>query len=114
MNKTYGKTIRDIRKTKNMSKPELAKKVSLDFSYISKLENDRIPPPAADTIVKICNVLEVAPDELLALTGKMPSDVKEIFSANPAAMQFLRTAKALRLTEDEWGKLTKQIKRLRG
>ncbi|MFQ5754209.1 MAG: helix-turn-helix domain-containing protein [bacterium] len=114
MNKTFGQTLRDIRRSKNISQRELAKKVSVDFSYISKLENERIPPPAADTIVKICDVLEIPPDELLALTGKMPSDVKEIFSANPSAMQFLRTAKTLKLTEDEWGKLTKQIMRLRG
>jgi len=26
----------------------------LDFSYISKLENDRIPSSAADTVVAIC------------------------------------------------------------
>jgi transcriptional regulator with XRE-family HTH domain len=114
MNKTFGQALREIRRSKGISQRELANNVSVDFSYISKLENDRTPPPAADTIVRICDVLGIAPDELLALTGKMPSDVKEIFSSNPAAMQFLRTAKTLKLTEDEWGELTKQIKRLRG
>lgn len=114
MKKTFGQALCELRRSKGVSQRELAKKVSVDFSYISKLENDRIPPPAADTIVKICDVLGTLPDEFLALTGKMPSDIKEIFSANPAAMQFLRTAKTLRLTEGEWGELTKRIKSLRG
>ncbi len=54
---------------------ELAVRTGLDFSYISKVENSRLPPPAADTIVSICNVLGVSPEELLALTGKTPNVV---------------------------------------
>ena len=38
----------------------------LDFSYISKLENGRIPPPAADTVVSLCRILKIEPQELLA------------------------------------------------
>jgi len=88
--------------------------VGVDFSYISKVENDRNPPPAADTIVKICQVLDTPPDALLAMTGKMPTPMKAIIQESPGALQFLREAQTMTLSEDEWGRLTQQLKRLRG
>jgi transcriptional regulator with XRE-family HTH domain len=113
MPKTFGQALRELRRSKEISQRELADKVGVDFSYISKVENDRLPPPAADTIVKICRVLGVPPDELLASTGKMPTEVKEMLSTSPAAMQFVRQAREMGITDEEWEKLTKRLKRLR-
>lgn len=114
MKQTFGQTLRELRRSKGISQRELAEKVSVDFSYISKLENDRLPPPAADTIVRICLALGVPADELLALAGKVPNDIKETIGSSPAAMQFIRSAQSIGLTEEEWEKLTKQLKQLRG
>lgn len=111
--KTFGQLLKELRRTKGMSQRDLAELVEVDFSYISKVENDRLPPPAADTVVKICGVLEVPPDELLATTGKLPSDVKEMIGGNIAAMQFMRQAQGMDLSEQEWNSLTKRLKRLR-
>jgi transcriptional regulator with XRE-family HTH domain len=113
MKKTFGKRFRELRRLKGISQRELAEKVSVDFSYISKLENDRLSPPAADTIVRICDALGVTPDELLALTGKMPSDLKDMISSSPAALQFVRDAQSMGLTEEDWKELNKQLKHLR-
>lgn len=111
--KTFGQTLKEIRRSKGVTQRQLAAAVGVDFSYISKVENDRMPPPAADTIVKICEKLDVSPDELLAMTGKMPTPVKEAISENPAAQQFLREAQTMTLTDKEWGDLRKQLKKLR-
>jgi transcriptional regulator with XRE-family HTH domain len=113
MRKTFGQALRDIRRSKGVSQRQLAEKVGVDFSYISKVENDRLPPPAADTIVKICEALKVQSDALLALTGKIPTEIKDTISSSPAAMQFIRNARSLDLTEQEWAELTRQLKRLR-
>lgn len=113
MAKTFGQTLRELRRSKGISQRELADKIGVDFSYISKVENDRLPPPAADTIQKICDVLGILPDELLALTGKMPTQLKEMLSASPAALRFIRQAHAMGLTDDEWKKLTQRLKHLR-
>ena len=110
---TFGQTLKEIRRSKGITQRELATAVGVDFSYISKVENDRMPPPAADTIVKICEKLGVAPDKLLAMTRKMPTPVKEAISENPAAQQFLREAQTMTLTDDEWGALTRELKKLR-
>jgi len=113
MAKTFGQTLRELRRSKSVSQRDLAEKVGVDFSYISKVENDRLPPPAADTIVKICKELGVPPNELLASTGKMPTDVKERLSTSTAALEFVRQAHDMDLTDDEWKTLTKRLRRLR-
>jgi len=113
MNQTFGELLRNIRRSKGISQRELASKVSVDFSYISKLENDRLPPPAANTIVKICEVLDVQPEALLSITGKLPSEIKELIGSNPRALQFLRKAYAMNLVEKEWDDLNEKLKSLR-
>jgi len=113
MTNTFGQSLRQLRRSKDISQRELAAKVGVDFSYISKIENDRLPPPAADTIIKICEVLSVSPDELLAMTGKMPSQVKQMVSTSPAALQFMREAQSMNLSDKDWEELTQELKRLR-
>lgn len=113
MGQTFGQALREIRRSKDVSQRELAKRVGVDFSYISKIENDRLPPPAADTIVKICSALEVPVEELLALKGKMPSELEDAIGSSPAALKFVKRAQAMDLTEAEWERLTHQLRRLR-
>ena len=113
MSKTFGQALREYRRLQKISQRDLAEKVEVDFSYISKVENDRLPPPAADTIIKICEILEVPADSLLALTGKMPTQVKNGLATSPGAQQFLREASGMNLTEEEWQSLAQGLKRLR-
>jgi transcriptional regulator with XRE-family HTH domain len=113
MERTFGQVLREIRRSKGVSQRQLAKKVGVDFSYISKIENDRLPPPAADTIVKICDALEIPVEELLALKGKMPSEFEDAIGSSPAALKFVKQAQTMDLTDEEWEKLTHQLRRLR-
>lgn len=110
---SFGYKLRELRRSKDVSQRDLAERVGIDFSYISKVENDRLPPPAADTIVKICEVLDVSPDELLAATGKMTTDAKEMLGTSTAAQAFVRQAHVMNLSEREWETLTKRLRRLR-
>jgi transcriptional regulator with XRE-family HTH domain len=113
-NEAFGKTLRELRRSAGVSQRELASRVGVDFSYISKVENGRIPPPAADTIVRICEVLGVDPDQSLAATGKMPTQIKEMLGGNSSALRFMREAQRMALTDDEWTEMVEQMKRLRG
>jgi transcriptional regulator with XRE-family HTH domain len=114
MERTFGQALREVRRSKDMSQRELAKKVGVDFSYISKIENDRLSPPAADTIVKICKALEVPVEDLLALKGKIPSELEDAIGSSPAALKFMKRAQAMDLSEEEWEELAHQMRRLRG
>lgn len=110
---SFGQMLRETRRARGVTQRELAERVGVDFSYISKLENDRLPPPAADTVEKIARVLDVAPDDLLALTGKVPPAVQETLGSSSAALGFLREAAGMELSEREWERLRRQLKSLR-
>src|SRR5688500_12825080 len=109
MANTFGDALRERRRAVGVSQRELAERIKVDFSYISKLENGRLPPPAADTIVAICQVLEIGAEELLALTGKIPSEVQRTVSGSKAAQAFLREAQQLALTDEEWTAMMRSL-----
>lgn len=113
MEDTFGSKLRLLRREAGISQRELAALVGVDFSYVSKVENDRLPPPAADTILKICEAMGISPNELLATTGKIPTQIQKSVSGSPAAIQFLRHAHDMQLTDEEWEELSGQLKRLR-
>ena len=113
MTNSFGTALRERRRAAKLSQRELARRIGVDFSYISKIENGRLPPPAADTIVKICGVLDIEPEELLALTGKIPSKVQETVSSSRAAQEFLSEAQRMGLTDDDWKAMIKSLRNLR-
>lgn len=114
MDNLFGTALRSLRRAAGLTQRELADGSGLDFSYISKIENGRLSPPAADTIMVLCRVLKVQPEDLLALTGKIPSDVQANVSTSPSAQRFLREAQVMKLSDDEWSHLARSLRRLRG
>ncbi len=110
---SFGSLLRNYRQVAGRSQGWLAEHVGRDVSYISKLEHDRLPPPAADTILAISQALGTDATELLALSGKLPSAVLGIVATSRSAQALLRDAQQLRLTEAEWGRLRHALHRLR-
>ena len=113
MEQKFGTLLKEVRRSKQVSQRELAERVGVDFSYISKIENNRLAPPAADTIVKICEALDVPSEVLLAHSGKVSSEIKDAITASPAAVRFMNQIQEMKLTDDEWGKLSANLKKLR-
>lgn len=109
MEQTFGSALRAARRAAGVTQRDLAERADLDFTYISKLENDRIPPPAADTVVLLCNILGIPAEELLALTRKLPSEVQHLLSSSPAAQEFLREAAERGLSEADWKRLSRLL-----
>jgi HTH-type transcriptional regulator, competence development regulator len=114
MDNAFGAALRIYRRSAGLTQRELAQKSRLDFSYISKIENGRLPPPAADTVVSMCHILKIPPERLLALTGKIPSDVQESISGSSAAQEFLREAQVLGLTDEDWVRLRQSLRIKKG
>jgi transcriptional regulator with XRE-family HTH domain len=113
MSTTFGAVLREKRRHAQISQRRLADLVGVDFSYISKLENDRLPPPAADTIVRIAGSIRCPSEELLAAAQKLPGDVGAALSAQPAAVRFLQEASMLSLSDTEWEQMRGTLKSLR-
>ena len=113
MAESFGSALREKRRAASLTQRQLAVRAAVDFSYISKLENDRLPAPAADTVVKLAAILSCSPEELLELTGKLPSGVQAGLSSSRAAQEFLRLAQERKLSDVEWQRLAESVRRLR-
>lgn len=59
-----GKRISLIRKNRGMTQEQLAEKAELSNIYISHIENSR-SIPSLETLMKLCNALDITPDEVL-------------------------------------------------
>jgi transcriptional regulator with XRE-family HTH domain len=114
MDTSFGTILREKRRLAGVSQRELAKQIGVDFSYISKLENNRLAPPAAETIVAICGILEIPAEELLSAAGKIPNDVQKSVSESKVAQEFLREAQRLELSDQEWEQMRTSLRHLRG
>jgi transcriptional regulator with XRE-family HTH domain len=123
--KTFGQTIRDLRKAKRppLTQRELAERVAermrdddrrgFDFTYLSKIENDRLPPPSAAAIIALAEELDADPDDLLALADKAPADLGEAMKKSEGARTFFRSAVNENLSEEEWHRLLESLKRVK-
>ncbi len=74
----FGARIRELRVKAHLTQQELADKVGIDLSYVSRIENGVLPPPSEQVILKLAKALKVDKDELVALAGKVPSDIARI------------------------------------
>ena len=111
-NQTFGQRIRELRKAKNLTQRELAERVAarlkeedrrgFDVTYLSKIENDKMPPPSIIAIMQLAKELDAHSDELLALAGKAPVDLGQTLKESQAARLFYRSAQDLNLNEDDW------------
>ncbi|WP_454801414.1 helix-turn-helix domain-containing protein [Mucilaginibacter phyllosphaerae] len=113
MSQTFGQLLKIIRREKGISQRDLADQVGIDFSYVSKIENDRLPPPAAETIIKISKVLDVSEEILLSNSKKLSADMSNVISSSRSAIKFMNEVKMMQLSEQEWDQLTVGLKNLR-
>jgi transcriptional regulator with XRE-family HTH domain len=92
----FGAFIRREREAREIGLREMARKIGVSPTYLSKVERDEFPPPAEDKVRKIAGILMLDVDELLALAGRVASDLTEIIREQPREMaDFLRAAKGL-------------------
>jgi transcriptional regulator with XRE-family HTH domain len=92
----FGAFIRREREAKDIGLREMAKKVGVSPTYLSKVERDEFAPPAEDKVRKIAEFIGQDADELLALAGRVASDLTDIIREQPREMaDFLRAARGL-------------------
>lgn len=72
-----------FRADRKFSVRQVAARIGVQPSYLSKVERGEQPPPSEETIVKLAADLKEDKDALLALGGKISSDLKKIISRRP-------------------------------
>ena len=62
---------------------QVAERVGVQPSYLSKVERGEVAPPSEDTLVRLARELAVEPDLLLAMAGKVSRDLLEVIRRRP-------------------------------
>ena len=108
----FGEFIRRKREAKEIGLREMAKMIGVSPTYMSKVERDEFPPPAEDKVRAIANIIRCDVDELLALAGRVSSDVAEIIKRQPAELAaLLRTANGM--SAEQIARLTRQAQKVK-
>ncbi len=81
----YLRKRREERRAKNpgFSVRQLAARVGVEPSYLSKVERGQQPPPSEQTIASLARELDEDPDVLLALAGKVSGELQAIIRRRP-------------------------------
>src|SRR6476660_1277469 len=107
----FGALVRREREAKEIGLREMAKKIGVSPTYLSKIERDEFSPPAEDKVRKIAVILDLDADELLARAGRVASDLTDIIRRQPReAASFLRSTGG-RLTADQWRELVEKTQK---
>lgn len=108
---TFGATIRKWREGK-FTLRKFADKCGISPTYLSRIERDEFPAPGEDVVRRMAEYLGKDADELLALAGRVSSDLPDIIQRHPREMAtFLRAAKGL--TAQDLEKFTKEAQEMR-
>ena len=88
MAETFGSYVRNRRLSLNDKQPQfslrrVAMTIGVTPSFLSKVERGDLPPPSEETVKKLAGVLMENQDVLLALAGKVSSDLREAIMKRP-------------------------------
>jgi transcriptional regulator with XRE-family HTH domain len=110
---SFATLLRQERRARRLSLRQMAKMVGVSPTYVSAIERGKFPPPAEDKVKAIASILECDPDELLALAGRVASDLIEIIKRHPIeTAALLRAAQGLPAEQIE--RFAKAAKKARG
>ena len=106
---SFGPLVRREREALEIGLREMAKMIGVSPTYLSKIERGEFLPPAEDRVKAIAKIIGHDPDQLLALAGRVASDLTEIIKRQPREMaSFLRSANGL--TAEEIGRFAREAK----
>ena len=100
---SFGEYVRGARsaraeKDESFSLRQVALRIGVEPAYLSKVERNLVSPPSEATIVRLALDLEEDPDTLLALAGKVSSELQAIILRRPK--QFAELIRQLKNAPD--------------
>jgi HTH-type transcriptional regulator, competence development regulator len=103
---SFGERLRRVRRDRGFTLRKLAERVGVDYSYLSKLENEHLLPPADETIVRLAEALGIEPDVFFAVARKVPTDLRRrVREAPPHTALLLRKLSVSRLSEEQYRRI---------
>jgi transcriptional regulator with XRE-family HTH domain len=105
---TFGQTIRQLRRAHRLTQRELAENVQAlglkaDFTYISKIENDRLEIPPSEPLIRaLAQLLDTDAEALLEMAGKFDQKaLQEVVAEMPEAAILLRRLQARKISQTQ-------------
>ncbi len=86
--RTFGEYVRGRREAlretdRSYSVRQVAGRIGVEPSYLSKVERGEVAPPSEATITRLANELGEDADVLLALAGKVSKDLQAVIRKRP-------------------------------
>ena len=91
----FGKRVRQLRHAKEWSLRDLAGKVGVGFTYLSRVENERLnfgDYPSDALIHRLADALDADEEELLILAKRIPERIKRRVLQRPDVFGVLATS----------------------
>ena len=98
----FGEKIRALRAAAGLTQRDLAAKVGVEFSYISKIENGKLDfgdVPSESLIQRLAAALNADEFALLVAAGKIPPSIRDRFFQRPEVFQRLASLSDQQLDE---------------
>lgn len=89
---TLGQRIRNLRMQRSLTQRALADQIGINFTYLSKIENDKLQQdqsPKEETINKLAESLGADRDELMLSARKIPERIKQRVIERPEVFRKL-------------------------
>jgi transcriptional regulator with XRE-family HTH domain len=103
---TFGQRIRRLRRGQRLTQRDLAEQVQrlglkADFTYISKIENDRLEVPPSEALIRcLAQILETDAESLLEQAGKFNQKaLQAVVAEMPEAGILLRRLQARKISQ---------------
>jgi len=100
---SFGTFLRGLRRARGRTQRDLAREVGVDYTYLSKLENDApgFSTVSEQTLSRLAEALDADADEMITRAGKVPSDVQRILIDDFSLIREIRERAAGHPAEEE-------------
>ena len=111
--RAFGETIREMREAQGMGLRTAAERLGISPAYLSRVERGKERPPRPDLVKRMATLLGGDPDLLFRLAESTDPDLTEYIHRIPNVPEFLRTAREMELTSEDFEALIEEVRRRR-
>ena len=113
MARSFGETIREMREAQGMGLRTAAERLGISPAYLSRVERGKERPPRPELVKRMAALLGGSPDLLFRLAESTDPDLAEYIHLVPNVPEFLRTAKEMKLTSEDFEALIEEVRQRR-
>lgn len=113
MARSFGETIREMRGAQELGLRTAASHLGISPAYLSRIERGRERPPKPELVKRIATLFGGDPDLLFRLAESTDPDLADYIHLTPNVSEFLRTAKAMALTSEDFEVLIEEVRKRR-